>query len=173
MLTTARETWMYWREPNKGPQRWWRSWSTPPMRTDWDSWDCSTRRCWTSPLAWGNLLNEDFSMKAIMLSMGGQRDYGVHPWWYSKAFGHGPQQTPLRWLCLSTVLDQKTSRSPFHSQPFCDSAMPLMFALCYAVVLIDCLLTEELFSLLVLGRVYRFIQFQLSKVLFMWRDFKE
>ena len=43
-LVSTRETWTYWRESNKGPPRWWRDWSTSPVRRGWESWDCSAWR---------------------------------------------------------------------------------------------------------------------------------
>lgn len=41
-----RETWTHQKESSGGLPRWWRDWTTSPMRRCWESWDCSAHRRW-------------------------------------------------------------------------------------------------------------------------------
>lgn len=43
-LPSTRESWTYWKESGKGPQRWWREWSISCIRKGWKSWHSAWRR---------------------------------------------------------------------------------------------------------------------------------
>lgn len=43
-LYSTGETWMYWRDSSEWSWRWWKDWSTSPVRRGWGNWGCSHQR---------------------------------------------------------------------------------------------------------------------------------